>query len=200
MYNISKITNTSIESIDKISKIDLTQDVVISTPENLDIIDFNLDGRIFIKTDKDINFTFSKTISGYVPVLRQQIIKIPLKLYIPYGYTPYINFVRNTTWVNTLIPKYESYSGFIVDNDFVLNNKTITIESCNPNYIVYNNFSLNMIINTELLKKEQPSMTIMHNNPICELNIFKNISNNFASGKIFYIINNEIYYKLLDTL
>ena len=57
-----------------------------------------------------------------------------------------------------------------------------------------------MIINTELLKKEQPSMTIMHNNPICELNIFKNISNNFASGKIFYIINNEIYYKLLDTL
>lgn len=50
------------------------------------------------------------------------------------------------------------------------------------------------------MKSAIPTMTIGNSNTLCELHINKNLCNHFASGKIFYIQNNEVYYKLADTI
>lgn len=201
MYNITIVKPDSLNSVEKLSSINLSDDVIISQPEeSSDLVSFNIDGKILIHPDKDINFTFAKQLTGYVPCLREQIVRMPIKLYIPYGYEPIFVKPVGVNWISDITVDYESYSGYILDDDYELVDKSVNIFSKSPNYIIYRRFVLKFIINTELMKSAIPTMTIGNSNTLCELHINKNLCNHFASGKIFYIQNNEVYYKLADTI
>lgn len=200
MYNIAIIKKDSIDSVEKLNSINLSDDVIISKPSDRDTISFNINGRIEIHPEKEINFTFAKQISGFVPCLRQQIIRYPLKLYIPYGYEPIFTSPLGCNWMTSINTNYETYSGYILDKDFNLVDKTINFYSEQPNYIIYRKFIFTLQINTEIMKNELPTMTITPNDVLCELHIHKNLCNHFASGKLFYIQNDEVYYKLTDTI
>lgn len=201
MYNITVVKPNSLNSVEKLSSINLSDDVIIAQPEEYqDLVSFNIDGRISIHPNKEINFTFAKQLTGYVPCLREQIVRMPLKLYIPYGYEPTFTKPIGSNWITDITVDYESFSGYILDNDYELVDKTVNIFSKNPNYIIYRRLVFKFIINTELMKSSIPTMTVSNLDALCELHINKNISNHFGSGKIFYIQNNEVYYKLTDTI
>lgn len=201
MYNITVVKPESLNSVEKLSSINLADDVIISQPEELpDIVSFNIDGKILVRPDKDTNFSFARQLTGYIPCLREMIIRLPIKLYIPYGYEPTFLKPVGVNWISDISVDYESYSGYILDDDYELVDKNVNIFSKNPNYIIYRKLVFKIIVNTELMVKSIPTMTIFKSDPFCELHINKNLCNHFASGKIFYIQNNEVYYKLANTI
>lgn len=198
MYDIHTIDEKNL-LVDNIEEINMETDVIISIPETLDIIKFNIDGSIGICPDTPINMSFAKQITGFIPSHREMKKKLPVKLYIPYGYFPKIEVLPNISYLD-IKTSYRSYSGFIYDKEFDVKNKHFNIYSKTPNYIVYTDIVLQLHINSDLCKKENPVMLFDTELPFCKLNIYKNFANNFGSGKIYYVKNNEVFFKLAETI
>lgn len=195
MNNIIIITPDKINAVEEINSIDLSTDIIISVPENKDIINFNIDGNIELTPDVNTNFSFAEQLSGFVPVVRSQKVNIPAKLYLPIGYFPDFKAPANSDWLMYINAYYKSYVGFLYDEDFDIAKTQLNIFAKTPNYMIYKNISVNVIFNTEIMKKEIPGMLIKQKEKLCNLQIVKNYLNNFTSGNIFYIQNNEIYNK-----
>lgn len=201
MYDLTVITKNKINSLEEQVEIDLREDTIIAVPDDTDIVSFKPDGRIEIHPERPVNCSFAKVMSGFIPVLRTVQVKIPMKLYIPFGYQPELKIPRNCIWMDRILTKSDSSIGEVFFKEYKVNFKPITI-SCSehPDYVVHTNFSVTCIVNTELMQKENPGMLISKDDILCELSILKDLRNYFGNGKIYYIQNSEIYYKLMDNI
>ena len=198
MNNIVEITKDEINSVEQIDEINFNTDIVISLPEDKNFITFDLDGSINILADREYNLTLAKQLTGFIPIIRKTVFTIPMKICIPNGYFISTLPAKNSEWIMSMCPKYNSFGGYIFDEELMIGNQSLNIISKSPNYMMYNRFNLSITFNSDLLKLEIPSMIIKDTDILCRLMICKNYLNNFASGNIYYIKNNEVYQKLVD--
>jgi len=182
--------------VEILTSINLSKDIVLSVPENTDILDFKLNGKISIKPKDQINISMINSLfnSTRHRTFKQ---KINLKIFTPNGVIPQFLPPENNSYLN-ISPYYQISYGFLNGKKIELKDKLIDFYSTYPNYLVYTDLELKISCDLDRIKEDNPQFILDNTKPLSDL-IFTYVysSVNYGIDRVFYIKNDQVFYNML---
>ena len=183
--------------VDKLTEINLSEDIVFVSPTDINILRWNTDGRISILPDMDINVS-TINFEKYHDI-RTTKRNVKLKMSFPVGLFPQFLAANPFT---TIVPKIDKLDGYTFKTPLHSDLRQLDILSTSPSYYVYNNILLKLIFDLRFIREECPTQVLTKNTPIVDILLTKTYCSKktVKHNNLYYIRDNYIYSDFINQI
>ncbi len=181
--------------VDELTEINLSKDIVFTSPANIDILKWNTDGRISIVPDMNINVSMLK-LDKYQDI-RTTNRNIKLKMSFPVGLFPQFLAANSYT---TVVPNIKQLDGYIIKDPLHSELRRVNILSTTPSYYMYDEIVFKLIFDLRFIREELPTQVVTSEVPLIDILLTKTYSSENTSehNKLYYIKDDLIYNDFIN--